>query len=536
MKRRLWIILGAGVVLLLAAAFFTTFQGGGGTLPTALLAGGGAAWTLAVVLSWRDLKRYLQRRSSRHGLNAFILSFLVVVILLLVGFVADRHSWRADFTANRQFTLSDKSLRVLQGIRKKIDVHVFFDRTSRDAVRDQLDEYTRRNRLVRVHIDDLNKDPEQAERYGVDNFGTIIFDAGDKIERIQSLGEEDITNALIKVSRPGKKKVYFVTDHGEKDITSKSISGFAAAAAALRRENYDPQLLSLQGRTEIPPDCDVLVVAGAKSRYLEGEIAAIRLYMQAGQRALFLFDPRFDCGLENYVGLWGVKVGEDRVVDPSPTGQLMGRGPLVPLVNRYGVHAITKQFKLPTYFESVRSVRPNNFYAGEAESAVLAFTGEQSWADGDVEGAKVQFGDPDDVAGPVPIAMAVRLDVKGKVREREPAVSFHNPNESAQQTEALQAAGAASGSEARLVVIGDSDFANNRNFPDMGNGNFFLNCIAWLAQDEDLIAVRPKDPDLRRVSLTKAELGAMNLIAMGVLPALVAGIGVFVTLRRSSRG
>lgn len=535
MKQRLWIILGAGVALLLAAAFFTIFQGGG-TLSTALLAGGGAAWTLAVVLSWRDLKHYLQKRSSRYGLNALVLSFLVAVILLLVGFVAERHSWRADFTANHEFSLSDKSLRVLQGIRKRIDVHVFLDRSTRDAARDQLEEYTRRNRLIRVHLDDLNKDPEQAERYGVNNFGTIVFDAGDKIERIQALGEEDITNALIKVSRPGKKKVYFMTDHGEKDIASKSITGYAAAVDALRRENYDPQVLTLQGRTAVPPDCDVLVVAGAKSRYLDAEIAVIRLYLQAGKRAMFLFDPRFQCGLEDYVGLWGVKVGNDRVVDPSPTGQLMGRGPLVPLVNRYGVHPITKQFKLPTYFESVRSVRQNNFYSGEAESAVLAFSGEQSWADGDVESAKVQFGDPDDVAGPVPIAMAVRLDVKGKVREREPAVSYHNPNAATQETEALQAAGAASGTEARLVVVGDSDFANNRNFPDMGNGNFFLNCVAWLAQDEDLIAVRPKDPDLRRVSLTKAELNVMNLIAIGLLPALVAGLGIFVTLRRRALG
>lgn len=536
MKRRLWIILAAGVALLLAAAFFTVFQGGSSALPTVLLAGGGAAWTLAVVLSWRDLKRYLQRRSARYGLNAFVLSFLVAVILLLIGFVADRHSRRIDFTANREFSLSDKSLRVLQGIRKKIDVHVFFDRASRDAARDQLEEYTRRNRLVRVHMDDLNKEPEQAERYGVNNFGTIVFDAGDKIERIQALGEEDITNALIKVSRPGKKKVYFMTDHGEKDIASKGITGYAAVAEALRRENYDPQVLSLQGRAGVPADCDVLVIAGAKSRYLDAEIAAIRLYLQGGHRALFLFDPRFDCGLENYVGLWGVKVGEDRVVDPSPAGQLMGRGPLVPLVNRYGVHPITRQFKLPTYFEQVRSVRQNNLYAGQAETAVLAFTGEDSWADGDVESGKVQFGDENDVAGPVPVAMAVRLDVRGKARELEPAVSYHNPNAPAQDTGTLQAAGAAAAGEARLVVIGDSDFAANRNFPDMGNGNFFLNCIAWLAQDEDLIAVRPKDPDLRRVSLTKAELGVMNLIAIGVLPAVVAGIGAFVTLRRRARG
>jgi len=532
MQRRLWIIVGAGVLLLLAAALLSAFQGWGGRMLSTLLAAGGAAWTLAVILSWRSLKAWLTRRSARYGLNALVLSFLVTVILCLCGFLANRHGWRVDFTANREFTLSDKTLKVLQGIHKRIDVHVFYERSARDAARDLLREYTRRNGLVRAHLDDLNKDPETAERYGVASFGAIIFDAGDKIERIQALGEEEVTNALIKVSRPGKKKVYFVTDHGEKDIASKGIAGYAAVAEALRRENYEVTTLSLSQTGQVPPDCDVLVVAGAKSRFLEPQLLAVQRYVESGKRLMCLFDPRFECGLEGYLHAWGVHVGNDRVVDPSPTGQLLGRGPSAPLVNRYGVHPITKQFRLPTFFELVRSVRPWNLYNGTAEMAVLAFSGEQSWADSDVSSGQVQFGDGEDVAGPIAIAMAVKLDVSGKHPELETAVGTPNPNESSAQKDVLEAAGATSDTEARLVVIGDSDFANNRNFADMGNGNFFLNCMAWLTQDEDLIAVRPKDPDNRRVTLTKAQLGVLNIATLGILPGLVALAGIIVTLRR----
>jgi len=535
-KQRAWIIVGAGVALLLAAALLSLFQGWAGTAPTVLLALGGLAWTLAVVLSWRDLSRYLTRRSSRYGFNALVLSFLVAVVLFLVGFLADRHAWRQDFTDTREHSLSDKSLRVLQGIRKRVDIHVFFDRGTRDAARDLLTEYTRRNRQLRLHIDDLNKDPEQAERYGVDNFGTIVFDAGDKIERITALGEEDVTNALIKVTRPGRKKVYFVTDHGEKDIESRGISGYAGLAEALRRENYEPLTLSLRARAEVPADCEVLVVAGPKSRYLDTEMVAIQRYVESGRRLLLMFDPRFNCGLEGYPRQWGIEVGDDRVVDPSPTGQLLGRGVQVPLVNRYGVHPITRQFRLPTFFEVVRSVRQWERYNGEAELAALVFTSEQSWADGDVESGQVSFGEANDIAGPVPLAMAVRLDVAGKVGQRESAVMTDKPGDRAVDAATLQAAGATSRTEARMVVIGDSDFANNRNFPDMGNGNFFLNCIAWLAQDEDLIAVRPKDPNLRRVALTKAQIGVLNLVTIGILPGLCAVLGIIVTLRRRARG
>jgi ABC-type uncharacterized transport system involved in gliding motility auxiliary subunit len=166
---------------------------------------------------------------------------------------------------------------------------------------------------------------------------------------------------------------------------------------------------------------------------------------------------------------------------------------------------------------------------------VLVYTSDQSWADGDVSSGQVNFGDPDDLAGPVPIAMAARLDVAGLHPELEPSVSTPKPGDAAADPEVLEAVGKAQRTEARIVAFGDSDFANNRNFPDMGNGNLFLNCVAWLAQDEDLIALRPKDPDLRSVSLTKGQIGVLNIISIGVLPGLVALLGTILTLRRRAR-
>jgi ABC-type uncharacterized transport system involved in gliding motility auxiliary subunit len=290
--------------------------------------------------------------------------------------------------------------------------------------------------------------------------------------------------------------------------------------------------LSLAKTRLVPADCDVLVVAGAKSRLVDSELLAIQRYVESGKRLFLLFDPRFQCGLEDYVRQWGVLVGNDRVVVASPTGQLLGRGASTPLVATYGVHPITKQFRLPTYYELVRSVRPFNLYTGGAQTAVLVMTGDQSWADGDITSGAVSYGDPDDVAGPIAIAMAVKLDVAGLHPELESAIATPKPGDARTEQAVLDAAGATSSTEARLVIFGDSDFANNRNFPDMGNGNLFLNSIAWLAQDEDLIAVRPKDPDLRAVSITKAQISALSIVSLGLVPGLVAALGAIITLRR----
>jgi ABC-type uncharacterized transport system involved in gliding motility auxiliary subunit len=192
----------------------------------------------------------------------------------------------------------------------------------------------------------------------------------------------------------------------------------------------------------------------------------------------FLFDPRYACGLEGYLRAWGILVGDDRIVDPSPTGQLMGRGASTPLVNRYGVHPITRQFRQPTYFELARSVRPWNLYNGNAERIVLAFSGEQSWAESDLLSTQISQ-DASDMAGPVPIALAARLEITG-LHPMNPRSA--PPARGARRPEAMSAAGATA-NESRLVVFGDLTLpttATSRH----GNGKLFMNCVAWLAQDE----------------------------------------------------
>jgi ABC-type uncharacterized transport system involved in gliding motility auxiliary subunit len=534
MLKRIPILLVAGV-LLLGAALGLSATRVSSNVATVLLAAGGAAWILAVVFSWRSIRDYLLRRSTRYSANAVVLSLLVLVILFLVGFMAERHPWRRDMTDTGEYTLSPKTLNVLQGLNMPIDIHVYYDRGTRSAVRDLLTEYTRRNRNLRVRMEDLNKNPELAERFGVTELGTIVFDTGTKVVSLKTFGEEDITNALIKATRERSKTVYFVTDHGEKELDERGRFGYSIVRDALSRENYVPKALSISQTGAIPVDCDVLVLAGPKSGYLEQEQLVVRRYLEAGGRLLCLFDPRFQSGLEGYFSAWGIEIGNDRVVDPSPTGQLMGRGPYTPLVNRYGVHDITRQFRQPTYYLSVRSVRRQPLYQGSAQTASLAFTSEQSWAERDLTSRQISF-DETDLRGPVSIAMAARLDLSSVERAYEPALQTPTPEDEVRNEEMLQNIGGQSDQEARLVVFGDSEFASNGSFNDMGNGNLFLNAVAWLAEDEDLIALRPKRLASRTVTLSEQQMRTLNILAVGALPAVIVILGALVTWRRRARG
>jgi ABC-type uncharacterized transport system involved in gliding motility auxiliary subunit len=86
--------------------------------------------------------------------------------------------------------------------------------------------------------------------------------------------------------------------------------------------------------------------------------------------------------------------------------------------------------------------------------------------------------------------------------------------------------------EARLVVIGNSQFAANPWVSQQRNGDLFFNTIDWLAQDESLISIRPKAPTNRRVTLTAAQATALWWLDLALLPGLVIFSGVYIWWKR----
>ncbi len=93
----------------------------------------------------------------------------------------------------------------------------------------------------------------------------------------------------------------------------------------------------------------------------------------------------------------------------------------------------------------------------------------------------------------------------------------------------------APGVKSRLVVAGSSNFPINSYFAAQGNGNLFLNMVSWLAQDEDLISIRPKPADDRRILLSQSQLSMLRLFTLFLLPGIVFVVGIAVVVNRRRR-
>jgi ABC-type uncharacterized transport system involved in gliding motility auxiliary subunit len=471
---------------------------------------------------WRDIAKLFSGRQARYGTLSAVSVLIVLGILVAINYIGSRQNKRWDLTANQQFSLSDQTRNVLKKLDSPLQIMVFDKEDGFQRFKDKLREYEYSSNKVSTEYVDPDKKPTIASQNQIQQYGTILFKYKDRSERITTDAEQDITTAIIKVVQGQQKKVYFTQGHGEKDPTSADRDGFKAIGDALTRENYTVDKVVLAQAGSVPDDAAVVIVAGPKTDFFPNEIDAMKKYLDKAGKALLLLDPpeKADSApLTNLIALahdWGMAVGNDIIVDASGMGQLIGTDLSVPVAANYPSHPITARFKFLTAFPFARSVTPVPGGVNGHTAQGFVETSPKSWAEADVKGllttGKVSFSEAGgDKMGPITVAAAVS-----------------SPSTAA----ASGAAPDAPKPETRVVVYGDSDFAGNAGLGIQGNRDLFMNTIGWLSQQENLIAIRPKEPDDRRVTMTAAQQTNVTWLSLLFIPAIIFGAGFYNWWRR----
>jgi ABC-type uncharacterized transport system involved in gliding motility auxiliary subunit len=343
-------------------------------------------------------------------------------------------------------------------------------------------------------------------------------------ERTTSDAEQDLTNTLIKAVSGMERAVYFTQGHGEKDPTGTERDGYSAVAEALRRDNYKVERLVLAQQKDVPADATAVIVAGPTTDLLPQEADALRRYLGKAGKLMVLVDPQIgtQAQLPNIEGLareWGVQIGANVVVDVSGATN----EPSVAVAASYPAHPITDRFATLTIYPLARAVEPVPGGTEGRTAQPIVETSPRSWAEADLSSLTGDAGvemneDKGDKPGPIQIAAAVSAPVQG-------ADAAQAPPPAPGQTEPPKP-------ETRIAVFGDSDFATNAYGGVPGNPNLFANTVSWLAQQENLIAIRPVQAEDRRITMTPRQQTLAMLTSIFILPGLVFAAGVFTWWRR----
>jgi len=522
---------------------------------------GAAAGILYLVVCFDDLRQIFSARSFRSGTNTLMLICLVLSLIVIVNVIGYRHFYWQDITVKKKFELSILTQSILDQIKQeKKDIYItaFFwmnvdrnlskeqnitlirqNQEREGKLRDLLAVYNGVNPAIQYRFIDPNRDIMLSRQYDVGRYRdnvTAVECGGNKEMVVNMDSEEQLTNALIKVLSTQKHKVYFLEGHQESSIEDGSGSGYMMVATAIRDQSYDVQPLNVLEAGGVPKDCRALVIEGVRKPLLPEEIRLIDDYLENGGRVLVCVDPEYDSGMGEWLLGWGIRLGQDMVVDNSTAGVRQGAGPNEPLLYSYDKeHPITRQLmKAFSTMPTVRSVRPVDSPPEGLELTVLARTGENSWGETDRASMAVKnpIFDTEDLSGPVPVAVAMLKKLPEKtpgVREvKVPGSSTKAP--SMQELKKIQLE--KSQRKAQLVVFGDTQFASNSYLRYGGNMDLFMNAVNWLIGDERLITIRPKDPEDQMINITQRQVSQMALVLQWLLPAAVVLSGIWVWVMR----
>ena len=495
----------AGAALLAAAGLAMLLEPEAVWLP-AVNAGLGALLVAASAI----LNPQLFRQYGRW-LNAFWGGLLVLAILGMVNFLADRYPQRLDLTEGGLHGLAPLTVESLEALEKDVEALAFMEGGEDEELRGLLEQYAvHGGGRFDFEFVDPDRDPVRTQEHGVRAYNTLVVAVGDARLSVTELTEKEITNAMLKLLRDRRERVCFTVGHGERG-TGDLESDLGRLAGRLREIDYVVRdSLFLARAARVPDDCRVVIVAGPRSPFLDNEVDAIRRYLGRGGSLLLLADALQESGLEDLAREWGVVMGDDFVIDTSGIGSLFGLDFTIPVVTAYdGEHPIARRHRggVMTFYELARSVDLDSsaVAAVPATAAVLARTSPSSWAESDLSvlretgtgGDRTVSLDDSDRRGPVGLGAAVADTAGG----------------------------------GRLVVFGDADFASNRYFDAQGNGDLALNAVSWLAEDEGLISIRPREPGFNPIALTEAQSEWIFWITVILYPAAIAAAGFFVVSR-----
>src|SRR5689334_16156684 len=246
-----------------------------------------ASWAgLALVIlysltQWRQILEWFGGRNARYGTMAGVSVIVAGAILVFVNIVSVRQNKRWDLSANQQFSLSDQTNKMLADLKAPVKFLVFEQSANMDRFRSRLSAYEYASKQVSVEYIDADKYPVRTKEYEIQQYGTVVVEYMGRKERVTTDAEQDLTNALIKVLNPTKKKVYFLAGHGEKDTASQASDrgGYNQIAGALKLDNYEFDKVVLAQTNQVPADATILVMAGPRTDLLESEVPLLEGYL-----------------------------------------------------------------------------------------------------------------------------------------------------------------------------------------------------------------------------------------------------------------
>ena len=470
------------------------------------LGAGALALAVAAIGGLRRLRGVGSPAARRLLLPRIALLLVVLAAAGTLERVALRAGWRLDWTREQRFQPSEATEKLLARFETPLVMTFYRERGDARARRTWLLLQTlAKDRPVALHERFLEDAGSEADQFGIASTEAVVIQQGDRFVTVDRPTEGSIYEALWKLLNPGTQTIYATFGEGEGDLENLEASGFSGLRTMLETEGYVVRNAVTAAGVGVPLEAAAVLVVGPQRAFGEHGLAALEAYLQAGGGLVALLEPGVRSGLEPLLERYGFDLPEGVIIDP-PSGSVAGGAPgLNPIASTYSEHPITRGLtgRTLSLFLEARPVVPARKPSPDAVLRPLLFSSPRAW-----------------------LAPPTRATLRGDPPER--------PADQEPQRWPFAAAGLfpRDGRQTRIVVFGDSSFADNGHLRALYNLDLLMNAVHWVVQREDAIALRPKILTPNQDPMTPQQ-GLSMLYGVGLLlPELLLIGGAIAWLRR----
>ena len=453
-------------------------------------------------------------RTSRRQLQLQNLIFVagLLVVVSLLAWLSTRYTVEADWTRGGRNTLSLDSRQLLDEMPDTVHITAFATEGSvvREHIQDLIDRYQRYQPQIELTFVNPDAEPERTRDLGITLDGELLIAYQGRSETIQSLSEQSLTNALLRIARQKERRVSYLSGHGERDLLGEANHDFGQFGKLLVQKGIELNRLNLAETGSIPDDTNLLVIADPRVPLLSGEVNLLNNYVKQGRNLLWLSEPGSDPGLAPLAETLGVEFLPGIIVDA--TTQLFGiDNPAFAIIPNYPMHPITREITSLTLYPEATAIEIEAPDDWQAEP--LLTTLDRAWTEiGPISGTIRFDEDSDERMGPLDIGFVF-------IRPRQNKSGGSETDDG----------------EQRVIVIGDNDFLSNAYLGNAGNVELGLNLFNWLNHDDQFISITARTAGDVNLELSKAEQLIIGFGFLVVLPLILLGAGFFIWWRRRNR-
>lgn len=459
-----------------------------------------------IVLNKKKFIHFYQSQLFQKLVGACISAFFVFVIFGFSNYLAYKNPVVWDVTKGKRNSLTEQTLKLLKEIDGPVSFRIFALKKDYDLVRTLIELYRLQKKDIEITFVDAELQPQVISEVGVTKVPSIEVSQGDKRKIVEELSELALSNALVKVTRKKDPVLYFVTGHGEIDLSSSENEGGVQLTKLLKANTYQLKPLNLRQSSNIPNDAAALIIWGPKEAFFKAEIKSLEEFLKKGGNLVLALDPDLNSeGQTELISLmerYGLKVRNNLVIDRIKHAN--GSNGTVPVIHKFDEgHPISKGFKGTVFLPLASSLEViKNSPVGD-KWKILAQSNHYpaAWGETSKEeilSMKMTYNEEKDVAGPLGYVAAFE-DEKNKI------LTFTN-----------------------------STFVINtyRKFPQ--NFMLFINAVNWLVGEERLISFNTPALEDRPLFMSKNQIGLIFYFTIIFCPLLFT-IAAFVLYKRRQK-